>query len=123
MVKETMRRGHIFWTFFSSPPIATWPYLGSLRLGLWGPSSFTVVTFLVLAIIWPIFFSIISSLKLIKHDWQEVVQITGLKGFRYLRQFLLPVTLVTAYGKRTPTDGGMRWQRQLNLPRVNSSFF
>ena len=60
---------------------------------LWGPSNTTVIFFLIITVIWPIFFSIISSLKLIKHDWQEVVHIVGLSGYNYLRYFLVPVTV------------------------------
>lgn len=59
----------------------------------WGPSSFTVIFFLVLAIIWPIFFSITSSLKLIRHDWQEAVEISRLRGFKYLLYFLFPISI------------------------------
>lgn len=59
----------------------------------WGATNFTVVLFLVITIIWPIFFSIISSLKLIQHDWEEVVEITNLKGFSYLVHFLWPVSI------------------------------
>jgi ABC-type nitrate/sulfonate/bicarbonate transport system permease component len=57
-----------------------------------GPSNWTVIFFIMLNIIWPVFFSIISSLKLMKHDWQESVQIYGLKGWSYFRYYLLPVT-------------------------------
>ncbi len=59
----------------------------------WGPSSSTVIFFLVITVIWPIFFSILSSLKLIKHDWQEAVAIAGLPTFDYLQLFILPVTI------------------------------
>lgn len=59
----------------------------------WGPSNFTVIFFLIVAIVWPIFFSVISSLKLMKHDWVEAVEISGLKGFNYFRYFLLPASV------------------------------
>lgn len=58
----------------------------------WGTSSYTVIFFLVLAIIWPIFFSIISSLKLIRQDWQEVAEIFDVKGIMYIKKFLIPVS-------------------------------
>ncbi len=68
---------------FAALPLATY---------LWGPSGVTVILFLVVTIIWPIFFSIISSLKLIRRDWEEVVKMTKLRGLTYLKNFLWPVT-------------------------------
>ena len=59
----------------------------------WGPTSTTVIFFLMLEIIWPVFFSVVSSLKLIRHDWEEVVEITHLTGFSYFRKFLGPVSI------------------------------
>ena len=58
-----------------------------------GPSNVTVIFFLVITIIWPIFFSIISSLHLIRHDWREAVEMSRLSGFSYVKLFLLPVTI------------------------------
>ncbi len=37
-----------------------------------------LILFLIVTIIWPIFFSVISSMKLIQKDWEEVVEIEGL---------------------------------------------
>lgn len=37
-------------------------------------------------------FSIVSSLKLIRRDWEEAVEMTGLRGFNYWRKFLWPVS-------------------------------
>lgn len=68
---------------FAALPLATY---------FFGPSDSTVIFFLIFAIIWPILFSIVSSLRLIRHDWQEAVEIFGLSGFLYLKKFLLPVT-------------------------------
>ncbi len=65
-------------------PIATY---------FWGPSNFTVIFFLTISIIWPIIFSTISSLKLIRRDWYEAVQIYGLRRFDYLKIFLFPASL------------------------------
>ncbi len=59
----------------------------------WGPSNFTVIFFLVLAVVWPIFFSVTSSLKLIRRDWQEAVAMSGLRGFSSVRRFLLPASI------------------------------
>lgn len=59
-----------------------------------GPSNFTVIAFLIFtAIIWPIFFSVISSLKLLRRDFYEVVEIFGVSGFDYVRRFLVPVSM------------------------------
>ncbi|MFA5946292.1 MAG: ABC transporter permease subunit [Patescibacteria group bacterium] len=69
---------------FAALPLATY---------LWGPSNLTVIVFLVLTVIWPMLFSIISSMHLIRHDWEEAVEISGLKGINYLRYFILPVTI------------------------------
>lgn len=79
----------IFDVLQSFPTFAALP----LAIFLWGNSNFVVIFFLVITVIWPIFFSIISPLKLIKHDWQEAVEISDLSGFNYLRLFLLPVTI------------------------------
>jgi len=73
----------------SFPTFAALP----LAVHFWGQNNFTVIFFLVITIIWPIFFSTLSSLKLIKRDWQEAAEISGLHGFNYLRQFLLPVSI------------------------------
>lgn len=64
-----------------------------LAVFFWGATSFTVIFFLVLTIIWPIFFSLISSLKLMKHEWTEAVSVSGLKGWPYVRMFLIPVSI------------------------------
>jgi ABC-type nitrate/sulfonate/bicarbonate transport system permease component len=69
---------------FAALPIATL---------FWGVSNLTVIVFLVMTIIWPIFFSIISSLKLIRKDWQESAQIYQLSGFNYFKFFLLPISI------------------------------
>ncbi len=60
---------------------------------LFGQTNFVIIFFLVITIIWPIFFSIISSLKLMKHDWEEAIEISGLKGKDYVRYFLWPVSV------------------------------
>ena len=56
-------------------------------------SEAIVVVFLILTVLWPILFSIISSLKLIKHDWEEAVDMAGLRGWNYIKVFLLPVSV------------------------------
>jgi ABC-type nitrate/sulfonate/bicarbonate transport system permease component len=69
---------------FAALPLATY---------LWGRTSSTVIIFLVLTIVWPIFFSILSSLRLVKRDWEDSVSMLGLKGFSYFRLYLLPITI------------------------------
>ncbi len=69
---------------FAALPLATY---------WWGRSDLTVIIFLVMTVIWPIFFSIVSSLKLIKRDWEEAAEIAGLKGAGYIRSFLWPVSI------------------------------
>ena len=69
---------------FAALPLATYYF---------GVSGVTVVFFLVITIIWPIFFSIVSSLKLIKRDWEEVVTISGLSGVGYVKWFVWPVSV------------------------------
>jgi ABC-type nitrate/sulfonate/bicarbonate transport system permease component len=57
-----------------------------------GHSEATIIFFLVLTIIWPIIFSIISSLKQVSRSWREAITISRISGFQYIRYFLLPVT-------------------------------
>jgi NitT/TauT family transport system permease protein len=79
----------IFDVLQSFPTFAALP----LAVLIWKASNFTVIFFLVITVIWPIFFSIISSLKLMRRDWQEVAEIFNLRGFFYFKKFLLPVSL------------------------------
>jgi len=75
--------------------LQSFPTFGLLPLATyaWGATDSTIIFFLVITIIWPLFFSIISSLKLVRRDWNEAVEIAGLKGFAYVRHFLFPVSL------------------------------
>lgn len=59
----------------------------------WGATSFTVIFFLAVTIIWPICFNVVSSLKLARKDWVEAVEMSRLSGFNYLRYYLWPVTV------------------------------
>ncbi len=58
-----------------------------------GTGNTTIVFFLVITIIWPMLFSVISSLKLVKRDWQEVTQIYNIRGLLYMRKFIWPLSL------------------------------
>ena len=73
----------------SFPTFAALP----LAISFWGPSNVTTIIFLIFTIIWPLFFSILSSMKLIRHEWEEAVEIYGLSGMDYLRYFLIPVSI------------------------------
>lgn len=58
-----------------------------------GDSEFTIIAFLTITIIWPIIFSIVSSLKQVNRSWVEAIQISRVKGFEYIKKFLFPVTV------------------------------
>ena len=59
----------------------------------WGKSELTIIFFLVITVIWPIFFTVVSQLKLLKSEWQEAVQVSGLRGTNYLKYYLWPASL------------------------------
>ena len=85
-------------SFFALPifdVLQSFPTFAALPLAIyyWGPSTFVVIFFLVITIIWPILFSSISSLKLIRSDWEDVVRIEGITGVLYLKRFLWPVSI------------------------------
>lgn len=73
----------------SFPTFAALPFVTYF----WGPSGKTVIVFLVLTVVWPIFFSLISSLKLIRKDWEEAASIAGLRGLNRIKRFLWPISL------------------------------
>lgn len=79
----------IFDVLQSIPTFAALPLVALIL----GPSNMTVILFLVLAIIWPIFFSVVGALKLVRQDWQDAARIAGLRGWQYVRLFLWPVSL------------------------------
>lgn len=58
-----------------------------------GKSAVTVIVFLVLAMLWPILFSVVSSLKLIKNEYEEAVDVYELKGLKRLRYFTFPASV------------------------------
>jgi ABC-type nitrate/sulfonate/bicarbonate transport system permease component len=60
---------------------------------LFGPSNRMIVFFLTLTIIWPVFFSVVTQLRLVRRDWEEAVAISGLSGIAYIRLFLLPASM------------------------------
>ncbi len=74
--------------------LQSFPTFAALPLAVlaWGSNGFIVIFFLALAIIWPVFFSVVSSLKLIRKDWQEVLAIYKPSRIRYITKFVLPVS-------------------------------
>ncbi len=75
--------------------IQSFPTFAALPLGvlLFGRNSGTTIFFLVITMIGPFFFSIVSSLRLIRRDWEEAVQIAGFNGLDHLRHFLWPASI------------------------------
>ena len=60
---------------------------------LWfGKSDLTVITFLVVTIIWPLLFAIISSMKTVREDWEEAATVFGARGWKRLAYFSLPIS-------------------------------
>ena len=79
----------IFDVLQSFPTFAALP----LAVYIWGVSNVTVIFFLVLTVIWPIFFSVVSSLKLAKREWEEAVELADLQGMAYIVNYIWPVTI------------------------------
>ena len=72
------------------------PMFAALPLAVlyFGSTSAVVVFFVVFSnILWPVFFSVISSLKLIKNEYQEAVTIYNLSGWQKIRYFLFPASV------------------------------
>lgn len=57
-----------------------------------GQSESTIIFFLTITIIWPIIFSIISSIKQVDQSWRDAVAMARVSGLDYIRYYLLPVT-------------------------------
>ena len=79
----------IFDVLQSLPTFAALP----LAITFLGGSNLIIIFFLALEIIWPIFFSVVSSLKLIHREWEEAVEVSGLRKYHYLRYFLWPASI------------------------------
>ncbi len=84
-----------------SPTLAIFDVLQSLPtftilpigVHFFGPTTFTIIFFLSITIIWPIIFSIVSSLKQVERSRMEAVIVSKIRGFDYIRYYLLPLTL------------------------------
>ncbi len=86
------RLGKIFLPFFdvmqSFPSFAMLP----LVVKVLGASDATVIFFLIVTIMWPMLFAVISSQKLIREDWEEAATIFGATGWKRFTKFLLPIS-------------------------------
>ncbi|MFI5205729.1 MAG: ABC transporter permease, partial [Candidatus Paceibacterales bacterium] len=84
----------------SGPTLAAFDVLQSVptfallpvAVHIWGPSTLTIIFFLVITVIWPIIFSIVSALKQVNKSWTEAVIISRISGLDYIRFYLLPLT-------------------------------
>ncbi|MEZ4195658.1 MAG: ABC transporter permease subunit [Candidatus Paceibacterota bacterium] len=90
---STGRRSNVALPLFdvmqSFPTFALVP----LAVLTFGASNTTVIFFLVITVIWPLLFSTVNALKLVKKEYWEVAEIYGLKGWKRLRYFLLPASI------------------------------
>lgn len=78
----------VFDVLQSFPTFAMLP----LAVHFWGASDLTVIFFLVVTMIWPILFAVISALKLVHPSWEEAATLYGATGVKRLRHFTLPVS-------------------------------
>lgn len=62
-----------------------------LAVHYFGPSETTVVIFLIITVVWPMLFAIISSQKLIKAGWEEAATVYGATGWKRYVYFALPI--------------------------------
>jgi ABC-type nitrate/sulfonate/bicarbonate transport system permease component len=93
-----------------------------------GNNERTIIFFLALTIIWPIVFTIVSSLKQVDRAWSEATRMTRIKGFDYIRYYLFPVTapgLVTGaiIGLGDGWEALIATEIILNLPDGLGTFF
>lgn len=78
----------VFDVLQSFPTFALLP----LAVHFLGADDLTVIFFLVITLIWPILFAIISALKLVRGDWEEAANIFGATGLKKLFYFILPIS-------------------------------
>lgn len=84
--------GNIFLPIFDV--LQSFPTFAMLPLAVYwlGPGNLTVILFLVITIVWPMLFAIISSQKIIREDWEEAATIYGATGWKRLIHFSLPIS-------------------------------
>lgn len=75
--------------------IQSFPTFAILPIAVYflGESNLTVILFLIVTIIGGMLFSIVSSLKLMRFDWEDAVKIYNVHGWNYVKKFLLPVSI------------------------------
>ncbi len=83
---------HIALSFFdvmqSLPTFTILP----IAVHFWGNNTGTIIFFLVITIIWPIIFSIVSAMKQAEKSLTEAVYISRIHGFDFVRYYLFPLT-------------------------------
>lgn len=88
----TGKVGNFFLPLFdvmqSFPTFAMLP----LVVRVFGAGNTTVIIFLVVTIIWPLLFAIISAQKLVKEGWNEAAEIYNARGWRRLVYYVLPLS-------------------------------
>lgn len=57
-----------------------------------GANDTTVIFFLIITMVWPILFSVISSIRLTKVEWEEAAYIYGARGWKKYIYFALPIS-------------------------------
>ncbi len=63
-----------------------------IAVHFFGDGGGTIIFFLVITVIWPIIFSIVSSLKQAEKSLAEAVYVSQIKGFDFMRYYLFPLT-------------------------------
>lgn len=58
-----------------------------------GIGSIAAIFFLVITIVWPIVFSIMSAIRMVRSDLEEAAYVFGARGFKKIFYFTLPVAL------------------------------
>src|SRR5207302_11446990 len=71
----------------SFPTFAVLPVL----VFYFGHTSISVIEILIIAMVWPIMFSIISGIKEERRDQAEAAKVFGAKGWRHLFYYRLPM--------------------------------
>ncbi len=63
-----------------------------IAVHFFGTETSTIILFLVITIIWPVIFSIVSALKQADQNLTEAIYISRLHGFDYIKYYLFPLT-------------------------------
>ena len=119
---------HLSITFFDVAQ--SMPTFTILPIGVhyFGQTNFTIILFLIITIIWPIVFTIISALKQANRSWTDAVSMSRISGLDYVRYYLLPITapgIVTGaiIGLGNGWEALIATEIILNTPHGLGSFF